>query len=48
MPRDESVELTRRVLKHFENDTLDIADDVWREPRSTYIDRDRFDADIRM
>lgn len=48
MPRDESVELTRRVLKHFENDTLDIAGEVWREPRSAYVDRDRFDADLRM
>ncbi len=48
MPRDESVELTRRVLKHFENDTLDIANEVWREPRSSYVDRDRFDADVRM
>jgi len=48
MPRPEALELTRRVLKHFENDTLDIADDVWREPRSAYVDPERFQADIRM
>ncbi len=48
MPRQEALELTRRVLKHFENDTLDIADDVWREPRSTYIAADRFEADVAM
>ena len=48
MPRHEALDLTRRVLKHFENDTLDIADEVWREPRETYVDRDRFEADLRM
>lgn len=48
MPRQEALELTRRVLKHFENDSLDIADRVWREPRSAYVDRDRFEADVRM
>jgi phenylpropionate dioxygenase-like ring-hydroxylating dioxygenase large terminal subunit len=48
MPRQEALELTRRVLKHFENDTLDIADDVWREPRDTYVDHARFEADLRM
>ncbi|KUI41473.1 hypothetical protein AU197_16680 [Mycobacterium sp. IS-1590] len=48
MPRQEALELTRRVLKHFENDSLDIADRVWREPRSAYVDGDRFEADVRM
>lgn len=48
MPRQESLELTRRVLKHFENDTLDIVDDVWREPRDTYVEQDRFVADVEM
>lgn len=48
MPRQESLELTRRVLKHFENDTLDIADDVWREPRGAYVEQDRFVADVEM
>lgn len=48
MPRQEAVELTRRVLKHFENDSLDTADQVWREPRDTYVDPDRFAADLRM
>ena len=48
MPRQEALELTRRVLKHFENDTLDITDGVWREPREAYVDRARFDADLHM
>lgn len=48
MPRHEALDLTRRVLKHFENDTLDIADDVWREPRGAYVDRERFEADLQM
>jgi phenylpropionate dioxygenase-like ring-hydroxylating dioxygenase large terminal subunit len=48
MPRQESLELTRRVLKHFENDTLDIADHVWREPREAFVDRGRFDDDLAM
>ena len=48
MPRHEALDLTRRVLKHFENDTLDITDDVWREPRHTYVDQERFDADLQM
>lgn len=48
MPRQESLELTRRVLKHFENDTLDTADDVWRESREAFVGRDRFEADIAM
>jgi phenylpropionate dioxygenase-like ring-hydroxylating dioxygenase large terminal subunit len=48
MPRQEALDLTRRVLKHFENDTLDIADEVWREPRDAYIGQERFEADLRM
>lgn len=48
MPRHEALDLTRRVLKHFENDTLDIAGYVWREPRDTYVDPERFEADLQM
>lgn len=48
MPRQESLELTRRVLKHFENDTLDTVEDVWHEPRAAFVDRDRFDAEVAM
>ncbi|OBK30666.1 hypothetical protein A5634_15360 [Mycobacterium asiaticum] len=48
MPRQESLELTRRVLKHFENDTLDTVDDLWREPRAAFVDRKRFDAEVAM
>ncbi len=48
MPRQESLDLTRRVLKHFENDTLDTTDDVWREPRGAYVEQDRFVADVEM
>ena len=48
MPRQEALDVTRRVLKHFENDTLDIADGVWREPREVYVDRGYFEADLRM
>jgi len=48
MPRQESLELTRRVLKHFENDSLDVADDIWREPRDAYTGQERFDADLAM
>lgn len=48
MPRQESLDLTRRVLKHVENDTLDTVDDVWREPREAFVDRERFEADVAM
>ncbi|CDO89102.1 hypothetical protein AWC29_11550 [Mycobacterium triplex] len=48
MPRAEAVELTRRVLKHFENDSLDTVGEVWNEPREAFVGRDRFDADLRM
>lgn len=48
MPRQESLELTRRVLKHFENDTLDIVGDVWREPREAFVSPERHDADVKM
>ncbi|WP_081282352.1 aromatic ring-hydroxylating oxygenase subunit alpha [Mycobacterium asiaticum] len=48
MPRQESLELTRRVLKHFENDTLDTVEEVWREPRAAFVDRERFDAEVAM
>lgn len=48
MPRQESIDLTRRVLAHFEHDTLDITDDVWREPRESFVDRERFEADVAM
>jgi phenylpropionate dioxygenase-like ring-hydroxylating dioxygenase large terminal subunit len=48
MPRQEALDLTRRVLKHFENDTLDIADEVWREPRAVYVDPGYFEADLAM
>ena len=48
MPRQESLELTRRVLEHFENNTLDTVDGVWREPREAFVSRERHDADIRM
>lgn len=48
MPRQESLELTRRVLKHFECDGLDTADDVWHEPREAFTDLDRFDAEVAM
>jgi carnitine monooxygenase subunit len=48
MPRQEALELTRRVLKHFENDTLDTADDVWSEPREAFVDAGRFAAEMRM
>ncbi|RDH79623.1 hypothetical protein DVS77_05225 [Mycolicibacterium moriokaense] len=48
MPRQEALDLTRRVLKHFENGSLDVADDVWREPREAYVDQTRFEADLRM
>lgn len=40
--------MTRRVLKHFENDTLDIVDDVWLESQKAFVDPDRFDADMAM
>lgn len=48
MPREESLELTRRVLKHVENDSLDITGDVWREPREAFVGADRFAADVEM
>lgn len=48
MTRQESLDLTRRVLKHVENDTLDVVDDVWREARGAFVDRERFDADVAM
>lgn len=48
MPRQESLELTRRVLKHLENDTLDTVEDVWCEPRAAFVDRDHFDAEVAM
>lgn len=48
MPRQEALDLTRRVLKHFENDSLDVADQVWCEPRSAYVDHERFEADVAM
>lgn len=48
MPREESLELTRRVLKHFENDSLDTAGAVSREPREAFTDTGRFEADLRM
>ncbi|MEB4207739.1 aromatic ring-hydroxylating oxygenase subunit alpha [Mycobacterium sp. 94-17] len=48
MPRQESLDLTHRSLKQFENNSLEVADDVWREPRATYVDQDRFDAEVGM
>ncbi|WP_081290784.1 aromatic ring-hydroxylating oxygenase subunit alpha [Mycobacterium asiaticum] len=48
MPRQESLELTRRVLKHLENDTLDTVEDVWHEPREAFVDRDHFEAEVAM
>jgi phenylpropionate dioxygenase-like ring-hydroxylating dioxygenase large terminal subunit len=48
MPRQEALDLTRRVLKHFENDTLDIADGVYRQPASAFVDQSRFDAEVAM
>ena len=48
MPREESLELTRRVLKHVESDSLDITGDVWREPREAFVGADRFAADVEM
>lgn len=48
MPIPEAHDLTRRMLKHLENDTLDIADGVWREPRESFVEPDRLAADIAM
>lgn len=48
MPRQEALELTRRVLKHFENDSLDIAEGVGQEAREAFIGQERFDKDVRM
>ncbi|MDO3333970.1 aromatic ring-hydroxylating oxygenase subunit alpha [Mycobacteroides abscessus] len=48
MTRQESLDLTRRALKHFENNSLDVADDIWREPREAFVDQTRFDAEMAM
>lgn len=46
MPRQESLDLTRRVLKHLENDTLDTTTEVRREPREAFADRRRFEVEV--
>ncbi|OBH49248.1 aromatic ring-hydroxylating dioxygenase subunit alpha [Mycobacterium sp. E2479] len=48
MPRQEATQLTRRVLAHMQTDTLDIEEDVWFEPRESFVSKRRFEADIEM
>lgn len=48
MTRRQAVELTRRVLAHFEHDTLDVAEDVWIESSRAFVDAERHAAEQQM
>lgn len=48
MRRPEALDLTRRVLKHLEDDALDTAEDVCRESREAFTDLGWFDRELAM
>lgn len=48
MTRRHALTLTERVLQRTEQESLDLADDVWTEERSSFVDQDRHEADLRM
>ena len=41
-------QLIERTLEHIDNKTTDMGTDVWREPMASYLDQDRFDAEIAL
>ena len=48
MVRDDVIDMIERVLVHVDAGTLDITDDIWREPRGAFISQERFEADREM
>jgi phenylpropionate dioxygenase-like ring-hydroxylating dioxygenase large terminal subunit len=48
MQRADVICMTERVLAHIANNTLDIAGDVWREPRDAFVSPERLEADRAM
>ena len=45
---EDTVDMTERVLAHIEAGTLDLADDIWMEPRDAFLSAERFGADVEM
>lgn len=41
-------QLIERTLEHIDNKSTDMGTDVWREPMASYLDQDRFDAEIAL
>ena len=41
-------QLIERILSHIDGKTTDLGTRVWREPTESYIDRERFDAEIAL
>ncbi len=41
-------ELIDRILSHIDNKTTDLGDEVWREPSSSYLTEERFNAELAL
>ena len=40
--------IIERVFSHIDNKTTDLGDEVWKEPVKNYINRERFDNEIKL
>lgn len=41
-------QLIERILDHIDNKTTDMGSQVWREPTQSYLNKERFDAEIAL
>jgi phenylpropionate dioxygenase-like ring-hydroxylating dioxygenase large terminal subunit len=41
-------EVIERILNHIDNKTTDLGETVWREPATSYLSEDRFEAEIAL